>query len=296
MNLLKKIEEPSLQIIGYVVLAFLFMYILTPLSWLFLTAFSERGSPYLEIPERITLDNFIAIFLGKRVGHGISVAHPSSLYRWVINSLILASTTMILVVLLAAPASYALSRLRFRGKSVLMTALLLMGFMPMTAKMLPLFKLCKEIGFINNLIGTAVVIASGTTPMQVWILKGFFDHIPRDLEEQAWICGCSRLETLLRVILPSVGPGLMVTAFMSFLSGWGSFTVPLILIRSEDVYPISVGLASIFTHVTGMEKTVAVEFELVCALSVIYVIPAIIVYYIFRKHLMEIKLGRMEVR
>jgi len=283
MNLLKKIGEPSLQVIGYVVLAFFFMYILTPLSWIFLTAFSERGSPYLEIPERITLDNFIAIFSGE-------------LYRWVVNSLILASTTMILVVLLAAPASYALSRLRFRGKSVLMTALLLMGFMPMTAKMLPLFKLCKEIGFINNLIGTAVVIASGTIPTQVWILKGFFDHIPRDLEEQAWICGCSRLETLLRVVLPSAGPGLMVTTFMSFLSGWGSFTVPLILLRSEDVYPISVGLSSIFAHTAGMEKTVSVKFENVCALSVIYIIPSVIVYYIFRKHLMEIKLGRMEVR
>jgi len=292
----KKIAEPSFTVIGYVILFVLLAYVLTPLVWLFVTAFNPRGGPYLEIPREVTLGNFVRVFTGERPRGGTrTAAHPIYMSRWVANSLIVGFATMIITVALSAPAGYALSRLQFRGKDLLMTAILLVGFMPMTSKMLPLYRLARFLGLIDNLLGVALVIASGTIPTQIWIIKGFFDHIPREIEEQAWICGCSYLSTLFRVVLPAAGPGLAVVAFLSFLSGWGNFTVPLILIYSEHLYPISLGLASIFVHNPG-EIGLAIDYGTACALSVIYAIPPILVYYVFREHLMKIRLGKMEIR
>ena len=292
---LKRIAEPSFTAIGYVVLLCLFAYVLSPLVWLFVTALSPKGSPYLEIPERLTLDNFVNVITGRVVGGTKTAMHPVYTSRWIANSLFIGFATMVITVALSAPAGYALSRLRFRGKDLLMTAILLIGFMPMTAKMLPIYRLARQLGLIDNLLGVSLVIASGTIPTQIWIIKGFFDHIPKELEEQAWICGCSYLSTLFRVVLPAAGPGLAVIAFLSFLSGWGNFTVPLIMIYSEPLYPISLGLASIFVHNPG-EIGLAIDYGSACALSVIYAIPPILVYYAFREHLMKIRLGKLEVR
>lgn len=295
MGLIKELAEPSFKLLKYVILMALFLYILTPLVWLFVTAFSVEGGPYLGIPKEVTLDNFIAVLTNRPVGGTATAAHPFYMTRWITNSFIIAIVTMAVVVLLGVPASYALSRLRFRGKGILMTVILLAGFMPMMAKILPLFRLCALLGLIDNLPGIGLITASGTIPLQIWILKGFFDYIPRDLEEQAWICGYGRLAALFKVVLPAAGPGLAVVAFLSFLSGWGSFTVPLILIRTEYLFPISLGIASVFIHNPG-EIGLAVDYGSVCALSVLYAIPALIIYYVFREHLMTIKLAKMEVR
>jgi len=293
-RLFKSLAEPSIKIIGYVVLVALSLYILTPFIWLFITAFNPRGSPFLEIPESLTLDNFIAIFTGVTKREG-AAAHSIYMATWIRNSLIVASTTMLTVIVTSAMAGYALSRLEFPGKGIFMLGLLLIGFMPSLTKLLPLYKLCIMFGFVNNLLGVGLVVASGTLPTQIWVMKGFFDGIPRDLEEQAWVCGCNRLTALLRVVLPAAGPGLMVTALMSFLSGWGNFTVPLILIRSEDLYPVALGIATIFTHHPG-EVGLVVDYGAVAALSIVYMIPSLIIYYVTRRHLLRIRLARMEVR
>ncbi len=292
-RLIRSLSEPSIEVIGYVVLFFMIAYIYAPMIWLFLTAFSPKGGPFLEIPKSFTLENFAIVFGLKKIRAG-AAALSLYMHRWIVNSLIIAITTMVVTVVTASMAGYALSRLRFRGKSIFMVGLLVLGMMPTIAKLLPLYKLCIMFGFINNLVGAGIVVASGIIPVQIWIMKGFFDHIPRELEEQAWIFGCSKLEALFRVVLPCAGPGLSVVAFLSFLAGWGNFIIPLILIRTEPLYPISLGIAASFIHHPG-EIGLAVPYGPLCALSLIYVIPSMTLYFIARKYLMQIKLAKMEV-
>jgi len=294
-DILKKISEPTLRVVGYVVLIAMSMYILTPLLWLLLTAFNPEGGPFLELPKSITLDNFVMLFTGKPIKGRAGAAHPFYMSVWLQNSFIIASVVLVIIIITASMAAYALSRLDFPGKSLLMTFILLIGFMPSMAKILPLFKLCLMFGFIDNLFGVAVVIASSLLPTQIWILKGFFDSIPRELEEQAWVCGCGRFGTLMRVVLPVAGPGIAVIALLSFLGAWGSFTIPLILIRSEDLYPVSLGIASVFIHNPG-EIGLAVDYGPLCALSIVYALPSLAIYYLTRKYLMQIRVGKMEVR
>ena len=294
-DVLKKISEPTLRVVGYVVLVVMCMYILTPLLWLLLTAFDPEGGPYLKLPKSITLDNFVMLFTGKPIKGRAGAAHPFYMSVWLQNSFFIASVVLVIIIITASMAAYALSRLDFPGKSLLMTFILLIGFMPSMAKILPLFKLCLMFGFIDNLFGVAVVIASSLLPTQIWILKGFFDSIPRELEEQAWVCGCGRFGTLMRVVLPVAGPGIAVIALLSFLGAWGSFTIPLILIRSEDLYPVSLGIASVFIHNPG-EIGLAVDYGPLCALSIVYALPSLAIYYLTRKYLMQIRVGKMEVR
>ncbi len=294
-DILKKISEPTLRVVGYVVLIAMSMYILTPLLWLLLTAFNPEGGPFLELPKSITLDNFVMLFTGKPIKGRAGAAHPFYMSVWLQNSFFIASVVLVIIIITASMAAYALSRLDFPGKSLLMTFILLIGFMPSMAKILPLFKLCLMFGFIDNLFGVAVVIASSLLPTQIWILKGFFDSIPRELEEQAWVCGCGRFGTLMRVVLPVAGPGIAVIALLSFLGAWGSFTIPLILIRSEDLYPVSLGIASVFIHNPG-EIGLAVDYGPLCALSIVYALPSLAIYYLTRKYLMQIRVGKMEVR
>jgi len=294
-DILKKISEPTLRVVGYVVLIVMSMYILTPLLLLLLTAFNPEGGPFLELPKSITLDNFVMLFTGKPIKGRAGAAHPFYMSVWLQNSFFIASVVLVIIIITASMAAYALSRLDFPGKSLLMTFILLIGFMPSMAKILPLFKLCLMFGFIDNLFGVAVVIASSLLPTQIWILKGFFDSIPRELEEQAWVCGCGRFGTLMRVVLPVAGPGIAVIALLSFLGAWGSFTIPLILIRSEDLYPVSLGIASVFIHNPG-EIGLAVDYVPLCALSIVYALPSLAIYYLTRKYLMQIRVGKMEVR
>lgn len=294
-SLMERIAEPSYKVLGYVILALLLVYILNPLAWMFITAFHPKGGPFLEIPENPTLENFITVFTGKPVEPTEAAAHPFHMTRWIVNSLVVATTTMALVISLSTLAAYSLSRLDFRGKSVALTALLLVGFMPTMSKILPLYRLCILFGLLDNLVGVGVVIASGQLPVQTWILKGFFDGIPRELEEQSWICGYTRLGSLFRVVFPLAGPGVAAVALLSFLGAWGNFTVPLILMRSEDLYPISLGIASVFIHHPG-EVGLAVDYGPLCALAIIYAVPALIIYYATRKYLMQIRLARMEVK
>ena len=295
--MLKKIGEPSFKFIKYITLLWFIIYIISPLPWLFTNAFAVRGANYVKIPEEITLDNFYRIFRGMSPRSEVGLMHGERVHKWIMNSLILALVAMGVVLLLGSPAGYALSRLRFRGKDLLMTAILLIGFMPMTAKMLPLYKICLDMGIVNNLVGTGIVIGSGALPFQIWLLKAFFDYIPDELEEQAELFGCNRLETLFRVVLPSSGVGLMASAFLTFLSGWGNFTTSLILLRSERVYTLPLGIVSVATEIYGGgESSINIDLAYLSALGIVFIIPPLLVYLLFRRALIGIKLGRIAMR
>jgi len=295
--MLRKISEPSFKLIEYITLLWFIIYVISPLPWLFTNAFAVRGTKFIRIPEEVTLDNFYRIFRGMSPRRELGLMHGGRVFQWIMSSFILALVAMGVVLLLGSPAGYALSRLRFRGKDLLMTAILLIGFMPMTAKMLPLYKMCMDMGIANNLVGAGIVIGAGQLPFQIWLLKSFFDYVPDELEEQAELFGCNRLETLFRVVLPSSGVGLMASAFLTFLSGWGDFTNSLLLLRSERVYTLPLGIVSVATDIFGGgEFSIHIDLAYLSALGIIFIIPPLLVYFLFRRALIGIKLGRIAIR
>ncbi len=295
-NLLALVVSPTPKVLKYVVLFAILLYVFLPLAWLLLTAVDTNPGAYLKVPDGLTFGYIWGIITSQPIKSGSGQAtHPIYMTNWIVNSLVLASVSMVVVVICASLASYGLSRLQMRGKGVLMTILLLAGFMPATAKILPLFRLCRQLGILNNLPGIGVVVASGSMGMMIWIMKGFFDNIPRDLEEQAWVYGYSRIRALFKVVLPAAGPGLAVIAFLSFMRAWGAFTLPLVLIRKEALFPISIGISSVLFADPG-ELGLSVDYGSIAALCILYAVPSVVIFYFFRKHLMSIRLTKIEVR
>jgi multiple sugar transport system permease protein len=162
-----------------------------------------------------------------------------------------------------------------------MYALLLARVMPITAVIIPIFSLSVKLNLVNTFHGAILILTGMQLPISLWIMKGFVDGIPIELEESAWLDGCNRLTGLIRIVFPLMGPGIAVTGLFAFLAAWGDFLIPLIILRSPANFPIAMGLYRAF----GSQNSV--NFGFLTALAVIYSLPSIILYLIARQSLVK---------
>lgn len=249
--------------------ALVFLFFFGPISWLLLASINSEPNSAWEIPQIVTLNNYEQLF------------QKSDLVLWLKNSFILAIGTMFLTTSLATLAAYPLSRVAFPGKRVLMYALLLARVMPITAVIIPIFSISVQLGFVNKFEGAIIIISAMQLPISLWIMKGFVDSIPIEIEESAWIDGCNRLNSLIRIVFPLTGPGIAVTGLFAFLAAWGDFLIPLIILRSPTTFPIAMGLYRAFGNVGS------VDFGFLTALAVIYSTPSILLYLFARQYLVK---------
>ncbi|MCA9907471.1 MAG: carbohydrate ABC transporter permease, partial [Anaerolineae bacterium] len=159
--------------------------------------------------------------------------------------------------------------------------LLLARVMPITAVIIPIFSLAVQLSLVNTFSGAILILSAMQLPISLWIMKGFVDSIPIELEESAWLDGCNRLTGLTRIVFPLMAPGVAVTGLFAFLAAWGDFLIPLIILRSPTTFPIAMGLYRAF----GNEGSV--NFGFLTALSVIYSIPSILLYLFARQYLVK---------
>lgn len=252
---------------GFFIIVVLFFF--GPISWLLLASINGEPSSSWEIPQQATLNNYTQLL------------QEGDIVLWLRNSFILAIGTMLLTTALATLASYPLSRVPFPGKSVFMYGLLLARVMPLTAVIVPIFSISVRLNLVNSFAGAILIVSAMQLPISLWIMKGFVDGIPIELEESAWLDGCSRLTGLIRIVFPLTGPGVAVTGLFAFLAAWGDFLIPLIILRSPDTFPISMGLYRAFGNVGS------VNFGFLTALSVIYSAPSILLYVFARRYLVR---------
>jgi len=240
-----------------------------PISWLLMASINANPSSSWEIPTQLTLE------------HYAELVTESDLLLWLRNSFTLAIGTMVITVVLATMAAYPLSRVSFRGKQAFMYALLLARVMPITAVIIPIFSLAVQFSLVNTFAGAILILSAMQLPISLWIMKGFVDSIPIELEESAWLDGCNRLTGLMRIVFPLMAPGVAVTGLFAFLAAWGDFLIPLIILRSPTTFPIAMGLYRAF----GNEGSV--NFGFLTALSVIYSVPSILLYLFARQYLVK---------
>ncbi|QBI22069.1 carbohydrate ABC transporter permease [Egibacter rhizosphaerae] len=242
----------------FVVLVGLFFAL--PVLWLVVAPFDETPGLSVAVPE-LTLQNFREV-----------MENPFAL-RSLLNSLILAIVTTLLVVASASLSAYALSRVRLPGRDVLLYVLLLFSAVVTgTAAMVPLFRLVFEIGLMDTHTAVILVMAGGLLPAGVFILKDFMDTVPRSYEESALVAGASSLQILRDIVAPVVRPGLAVIGVWALVQVWGNFLVPFILLRSSDLNPAAVVMYNFYT-----EGGIA-DLSLLSAFSLIYTIPVVALY------------------
>ena len=232
-----------------------------PIYWMVVSAL-EPGTlfnfpPHL-LPSHPSLNNFTRIFAINPLGH------------WLLNSFLVAAGTMVCALALSIHAGYGMSRFRTRGTEAAGFVLLIGQMIPVTVLTIPFYILFRELHLINTLSGIIIATTTFTIPMCLWMLKGFFDGVPRDLDEAAQTDGCTRLQALYRVILPAAAPGVVAAATFAFMLGWNEFFFASTFLSTERKWVATVGL------VTYMGEYFIEWSALMATAFVITLVPAVL--------------------
>ncbi len=231
--------------------------------------FALSASP---LPHQFTTQHFEDLFTA-RGGHGELL-----FLRHALNSLIVAVSTTIVGVILSCTAAYALSRFRFPGRKVGLTTFLVVQMFPATLLLLPLYVILDKLGLLNSLVGLVLVYSTTAIPFCVWTLKGYFDALPRELEEAARIDGASTWTIFRKIILPLARPGIAVTALFSFMTAWNEFIMASTFMTDESKYTLPVLIQSSVGQFSA-------DWGLFAAGAVVTSIPVMVAFYVLQKYL-----------
>ncbi|MFN3929886.1 MAG: carbohydrate ABC transporter permease [Thermoflexus sp.] len=232
-----------------------------PMLWLALAPFNARGTLAVEIPRPFTLANFERVFAN------------TFAMRALLNSVILAGGTMIVVTLVATLAAYALSRAEVPYYDLLTYGLILFSSVVTgTAAMVPIFLLANALGLVDTYLGVIMVFTGGLLPTAIFILRDFVEGLPRSYEESAMVSGASPWQMVRDVVMPLLRPGMMVVGIWTFVQVWGAFLVPFVLLRSPERMPAAIAIYSFYTEAGTPILT------LTSAYALLYAIPVLVLY------------------
>ena len=242
--------------------------VVVPVVWILDVAVSPGNILGGAIGDAFTLEHFRTVLGGE------------NFWLWTRNSLVVAIGTTIAGLLLAIPAGYAFSRYNFSGRKGAMFLFMLIQMFPGIVILVPYFMVMKTLGLLNTSIGLIIAYSVTALPFCVWMLKGFFDAVPRALEEAALLDGCTQAEVFFRIVLPLSLPAVAITALFSFLTAWNEFLLALVFNTSNDSYTLPVGLSSMIPA-TGQQWG---DFA---AASLVVSIPVVVLFVLFQKALIQ---------
>jgi len=258
--------------VGLIVITGLMLY---PVTLVLKKAF-EPGRDFAlspsPIPETTTLEHFQHL-LGARGADGELL-----FLRYALNSAVVALVTTLLGVALACTAAYALSRHRFSGRQTSLTTFLVVQMFPATLLIMPLYVVLNRLALLNSLLGLVLVYATTAIPFCVWTLKGYFDTLPRELEEAARIDGASSWGVFFKVMLPLARPGIAITALFSFMTAWNEFILASTFMTEETSYTLPVLLQSTIGEYSA-------DWGMFSAGAILTSIPVMALFYILQRYL-----------
>lgn len=244
-----------------------------PVYWMVDTAFKRpydvtTATPQF-VPHHPTLTNFRA---------AITQSHFLGDLR---NSLIVVSGTLVLSLALGIFAAAALSRFRFRGRRLILVAILAVQMLPGTALLIPMFLVFNKLGLLGTYWGLMLAYVAGVLPFSIWVMRGFFLAIPRELEEAAAIDGASTRQILFRVLFPLVTPGVIATSIFAFVYAWNDYLIAYTFMKDQSMYTLPVWLVSFSTPTTGT------NYGGQMAASVLFSLPVVVFFLIIQRNLVS---------
>lgn len=274
-----KIKRVLAKAVLYGVMTAITMPIVIMYAWLFMQSISEKVLIGF-IPSGFTIKGWR--FLWGPVKFGEVLLPP--IWPITLNSLIIALGVTVIEVSIALMAGYALSRLNVPFRDTFLLLIIILHAFPGITLLIAIFYLLNLMGLINTLMSVIIAKAALEIPMATWLIKGFFDAVPWDVEAAALVDGCSRLKAWYKVILPLVKPGIAAVAIFAFLAGWNEFIYALTFIFNPDLYPLSV-------HIIGLIGEFRyVDYSLLAATALFYSIPPLVFFVITQKAFMKVPL------
>ena len=263
------------RIVSYVVLVLIGLIGIAPFLYLLLLSFKSQLQTFLEVPPTLHFD-----WATIKSNYG-QVIHENQYLTFVENSIIVTGIATLISLALGVPAAYAFSRLRFRGSDTWASTVLSFRFMPPVAVAIPIYLMIRYIGQVNTYPGLILPYIAFSLPLVVWIMIGFFDEIPREIDEAAMVDGLTRPQVLLKVLLPLARPGMLVAATFGVIFIWNEFLVGLYIINSQDKETIPIAASTLLT----VESPI--NFNVAAAVGVFTVIPVLIFVIVVQRYIVR---------
>ncbi len=260
------------RVLIYLLMILVAIIIVIPILWMFSTSFKLKSQLFSQtihwIPRVITLDNYERI-----------LGNPSTpIGRWFLNTLIVSTITTALVLFVDSLAAYAYARLDFPGKRVLFALLLATLFLPGVMFLVPNFVTVAQLGMLNRFTGVIIPALAGV--FGVYFMRQFYETIPKELEEAAYIDGAGTFQTFLQVVLPLTKGALATLAVITFLASWNDFLWALLVLKDRAVQTLQPGLRTLQGAYTS-------EYGLMMAGAVIVAVPVLLVYIFLQRYVVQ---------
>ncbi|MGH3363903.1 MAG: sugar ABC transporter permease [Nocardioidaceae bacterium] len=240
-----------------------------PVVWILVSSLKPANrilSSEIKLIDQPTLENYTRVLT------------QTDFPTWFMNSVVTAAFTMLFGVFMAATAGYALSRFNFPGRRSLMWTFLVTQMFPVAILIVPIYTIMSNLGLINTLTSLVIAYCTVAVPFCTWMLKGYYDTIPRELDEAAALDGLGPFQTFWRVILPLARPGLAVTMFYTFLTAWSEIAYATAFLQTDDKFTLGYGLQ---TFVPQFNQ----RWEYLTPAAILVLIPAALVFMLAQRHL-----------
>jgi multiple sugar transport system permease protein len=291
---LPRIGRPALLFFASVLFS---VYVLAPVAWLVSSSFQSEAEitsvPPHWVPHRPTTHNFTAIFgaqdkvvtyenrrQGDTATGGFIPSTAGNLLPGMRNSLIVAVAVVLLNLIVAVPAAYALAKIRFIGRSASIYFMLTTRVIPDIALVVPFFLFVQKLGLMDNLLALVITYLAITVPFSIFILTGYFESLPDELDKAARVDGCSRLQTLLLVYLPLALPSLVAVVLFTFLTSWNEFLLALMFTQTPASQTMPIVVASFTSDFN-------ISFSFINAAGLLAIIPPVIIAILFERYIVS---------
>jgi multiple sugar transport system permease protein len=198
--------------------------------------------------------------------------------NYMLNSILIAGGSTLLAMLCGIPAAYALSRMKFKGQTAFLGFIIVSQMFAPVVLLIGIYKVISNMGLTDNIWGLVFINAAFNQAFTIWLLRGTFISISPDMEQAATIDGCTRIQSMLKVLLPMAAPGIVTTLIFIFINAWNEYTVALCLISTDTLKPLTVGI-NIFNGYN------IIEWQYLFAGSIFAIVPVVILFMSIEKHL-----------
>lgn len=262
------------SVAGWIYIALLTLFAMIPMAWMLSTSLKSQFAALQYPPEWIPSNPNIEQY--RRL---LSPSNPvgQEFLHYMLNSIYVSTATTILGVIVAVPAAYAFSRFRFPGRNLLFYGVLVRNMFPAVVFLIPLFIMMRWLRLVNTPYSLILTYLTFGLPLSIWLLKGFYDNIPPQLEQAARIDGASRFKAFLLVVMPLSSPGIIATAIYSYILAWNEYVYALTFLNDKDRLTLPVGLERFFTEY-------ATNWPGLMAASFIMSVPVVVLFLVLQKY------------
>ena len=269
-----KKKQTALNCFKYLILVLIMVFLLFPIYWMVVTALKTNMEAYLYpptfLPKEPTLDSFKSL-----------LTTNNQFFVYYKNNFIVAGVAALISTFIALVSGYALSRFHFKWNKWILAALMSSQMFPVVSRMISLYGLLGKVNLINTRTGLILAVVAAQVPFCVMLMSSFYDSIPRELEEAATVDGAKRFQSLFKVIIPLVKPGIVAVGIYSFLMTWDDYLHAATLIQTDSLRTLSVGIALRYLG------ELSYDWSLVNAISVVGALPMVLLFVFFQKYMVQ---------